>query len=73
MDLADRAQIEQEREYARLFARHSTAARQRDDYDTDKPYDCIDCGVCIPRERVNLGHCVRCVDCQTDIEKKQRR
>lgn len=33
--------------------------------------ECIDCGVEIPKGRLELGK-VRCIDCQEIIEKRQR-
>ncbi len=70
-DLADIAQEQRERAYERWWSEHQTTQRAIDD--EGRPHDCIDCGERIPQARVNLGYCLRCVDCQEVFEKGVKR
>lgn len=41
-------------------------------FDQVSHYECEDCGEEIPAQRRQLGGVTRCVDCQTELESKQK-
>lgn len=71
MDDLDRAQQIEELHRAQAISKMRSAAEEPE-YDDDGNRICLDCGIIIPIQRVNAVNAVRCVDCQSVIEAKQR-
>lgn len=49
------------------------AARLNRETGGQSSHYCKDCGGAIPEERRTTGHVTRCIECQTILEKRQRR
>ena len=68
MDDADHAQRleEKQRELALKNIRGQSSLKVSEKF-------CVECGVRIPEARRNLGGIKLCIDCQTDLERSQKR
>lgn len=56
-----------------MHARNAAITAQRAKVATVTYSHCIECGIEIPPKRRSVGGVCRCVDCQDDFEKKQKR
>ncbi len=71
MDIVDKAQLAEEREYERIFSSHEKIRPAIDDEEWRTHY-CIDCKEEIPQARASLGYTLRCVECAELFDKKYR-
>lgn len=60
-DIADKAS-----DYADELLKQTLVNRQK--FDTESKYECLECGSEIPEQRRALGNVTLCVGCQTALE-----
>lgn len=58
---------------ARALRQHAGRQKERPEYDDDGGKICIDCSDVIPAERAKLDFVVRCIYCQDEEDKRERR
>lgn len=72
MDDLDRAQHYEERERESALNKVLTRLVEAAEYDPAGYRICVVCGVIIPHLRTEKLNAVRCVECQTALEKRNR-
>lgn len=65
MDEGDYAQKREAEMLADALARHKREPKQETE-------ECVECGTEIPEERRKVGGIDTCIDCQADIERRNR-
>lgn len=55
------------------IANHSRRLKEEPEYDTDGAKICIECETLIPEQRAKLDFVVRCINCQDEEERRDKR
>jgi DnaK suppressor protein len=73
MDIADQAEHQEEMARNLVIKQHQNRRKEQPEFDNDGNRVCLDCGDEISEKRIKAVGAVRCVYCQSTLEKEGNR